>query len=418
MTRPNRLAVLGIAIGVVLAPLFWYEFDVFQCWVPWATVTGGLRPWAVYRGPTRYPCNYPPVLPYLWTATAAVRRACPVLRQRPLTLELFKLPNLLAWATGTVVCDRGLRRPWGAPRARAAAVAYALCVPLLLDAAVWGQYDAILSLALVAATVALIDGRPVLAGAVGGLALGIKFQAVAVGPAAAVYCWRRFGPARTGGAAAAAVGVLAAVAAPFVVAGQGRAVRAAYTDAVDFYPALTLNAGNVWQPLRLANLYLRHEPPSRAETDAVRWAGPVTPERVGLGLFAGYTAAVLAGLWRRPDGPTLARAAGLSAFAFFMLPTQMHERYLVPAAALLAVAAGLGRGDRRVYAGVAASAAAHLALQQYRDSAWPAARPPGVGRAWFDAPLLVLSGIDLALFVWASVRYARSAAVAGTDAMR
>ncbi len=411
--RPYRLALIGGAVAVVLAPLFCYEFDVFQCWVAWGTATGGLRPWGVYRGPTRYPCNYPPVLPYLWTATAAARRWVPVLRHRALTLELVKLPNILAWLAGVAVCDRGLRRAWGERPARAAAVAYAVCLPLLIDAAVWGQYDAILSLAMVGAVVALIAGRPVLAGAVGGLALGIKFQAVVIVPAAAVYAWRRFGPARTAAAVGAAAGVLAVVSAPFVIAGQGRAVVQAYTQAVDFYPALTMNAANVWQPVRLVNRYVRHQTEERANDDAVHWAGPVTPKRIGLTLFAAYAAAVAAGLWRRPDGPTLARAAALSAFGFFMLPTQMHERYLVPAAALLAVSAGFGRADRWIYVGVAASAAAQLAVQQYHESVFPAARLHRVNRLLDDGPLAVLSGVDLALFAWASARYAAAAWAAG-----
>ena len=403
-TRWNAylLAAVGVAVGIVVAPLFCFEFDVFDCWVAWSRATGGVRPWAVYRGTTQYPCNYPPVLPYLWTATGAARRFVPVLRHRWLTLELIKLPNLIAWAAGVVVCDRGLRAAWGAASARSAAVAYAVCLPLLLDAAVWGQYDAIVSLAMVAAVVALLAGRPAWAGAAGGLALGVKVQAIVIAPVAAVYVWRRFGWRGTLAAVAAAVAVLAVVSLPIAAAGQGRPMLAAYTGAVDFYPALTLNAANVWQPVRLWDLYVRHvEPP----TDSVAWIGPVTPKRIGLALFAAYTLAVCAGVWRRPDGVTLARAAGLAAFGFFMLPTQMHERYLVPAAALLALSAAWG--DRRLYAWVAASAAVHLVVEQYHESVPVGLHGRAVYRAMYDGPMAVLSVVDLTLLVWATGRYVR-----------
>lgn len=233
-----------------------------------------------------------------------------------------------------------------------------------------------------------------------------------------MYCWRRFGPAAAAAAVAAAIMVLAVTSAPYVVAGQGRAVRSAYTDAVGFYPALTMNAGNVWQPVRLVNLYVRHQPAEIANSDAVRWLGPVTPKRVGLALFGGYTLAILAGLWRRPDGPTLARAAALSAFAFFMLPTQMHERYLVPAAALFAVTAGFDRNDRRLYVGVALSAAAHLAVQQYHESVFPAARLHRVNRLLLDGPLLLLSIADVALFAWATARYAAATVGRAKDGLQ
>ena len=399
---PYALAALAVAISAVLAPRFCYEFDVFQCWVPWATATAGRRPWAVYSGTTRYPCNYPPVLPYLWTATAAARRLFPVLRHRWLTLELVKLPNAIAWAAGVPVCDRGLRRAWGPGPARAAAVAYAVCLPLLFDVAVWGQYDAILTLAMAAAVVALVAGRPALAGAAGGLAVGIKVQAIVIGPAAAVYVLRRFGVRPLLRATLAAAAVLTAVSAPVVIAGQGRPMLAAYTGAVDFYPALTLNAANVWQPVRLWDVYVRHRPTGG---DAVPWVGPVTPKQIGLAVFAAYTISISIGVWRRPDGVTLARAAGLAAFGFFMLPTQIHERYLVPAAVLLAIPVGFDRRDRWLYAAVSVSAAAQLAVQQFHEAA---ARDDAFHRAVYDGPLAVLTVVDVALFAWATGRFATS----------
>ncbi len=414
--NPYRLAVAAVAVSVVLAPLFYFKFDVYGCWVPWARASGGRRPWDIYR--LRADCNYPPVLLYLWTATQAAVRGLPVLRHHRLTLELFKLPNVLAWAAGVPLCDRGLRRPFGPAPARAAAVAYALSLPLLLDAAVWGQYDAILCLALVAVLVALAGGRPVLAGALTGMSLGLKFQAVVLLPAVGTYALRRFGPARTAAAVAAGLAVLVALSAPFALAGQGRPMRAAYTGAVGFYPQLTVNAGNAWQPVRLVNLYLRHLPAAAAESDAPRWVGPVTPKRVGLAAFAAYTGFLVAGLWHRPDGVTLVRCAGLTAFAFFMLPTEIHERYLVPAAVILALPVALpvalpGPAGRRpnlwLYVGLSAAAAAHLVVQQYHESVPLPDRTRWLNRLLYTGPLLALSAFDLALFAWATVRYAADA---------
>ena len=406
--NPYVLAAVAVAVSAVLVPRFCYDFDVYGCWVAWADASGGTRPWDVYR--TQVNCNYPPVLLYLWTVTAAVTQLLPTAHRYGWTLQLYKMPNVLAWVAGVPLCDLGLRRAWGRGPARAAAVAYALCLPLLLDAAVWGQYDAVLCLAMIGCLVALVNDRPVLAGAIGGLALGVKFQAVVIGPAAAVYAVRRFGVARAAAAAAAAVGVLVAVSAPFVVAGQGKPMAAAYAGAVGFYPYLTLNAANVWQPVRLFNIFVRHLPGDVAISDAVRWAGPVTPKRVGLALFAGYTLLVSGGLWRRPDGVMLVRAAGLTAFGFFMLPTQMHERYVVPAAVLLALPVGFAGVRGRpsnwwLYVALAASAAAQLALQQYMESLPPPVRNrhgPGTVR---NATLAALSVVDVALLLWATAGY-------------
>jgi hypothetical protein len=409
--NPYWLAAAAVGLSVLLTPLFCYDFDVYGCWLTWARASGGTRPWAIYAAHLQYPCNYPPALLYLWTATEAVCRAVPWFRHRLPVLELVKLPNILAWAAGVAVCQRGLRRAWGDGPARAAAAAYALSLPLLFDAAIWGQYDAILCLAMVIAIVAMVDGRPALAGAAAGLAVGIKFQAIVALPAIGVYAVRRFGVARTAGAVVAGVGVLAAVSVPFAIAGQGRPMLAAYTGAVDYYPKLTVNAGNVWQPLRLVNLYARHLPQDWAESDRVRRFG-VTAKQAGLAMFALYAAGMMWGLWRRPDGATLARAAGLTAFGFFMLPTQMHERYLVPAAVLLALPVGFadrnGRPSNRwLYVGLSVAAAAHLAAQQLHESIAPHRRMQGWHRAAYEGPLAMLTVLDVAVFAWATVRYVR-----------
>ena len=93
-----------------------------------------------------------------------------------------------------------------------------------------------------------------------------------------------------------------------------------------------------------------------------------------------------------------------------MLPTQMHERYLVPAAMVLALPVGLvdsrGRPSNRwLYVGLSIVAAAHLAVQQFHESLPAISRMHGWHRLVFDGPLAALTVADLALFTWATVRY-------------
>jgi len=83
---------------------------------------------------------------------------------------------------------------------------------------------------------------------------------------------------------------------------------------------------------------------------------------VGLALLALWTGLVLAGLWRWPGDGGLLLAAALQFFAVFMLPTQMHQRYVLPAAVLLALVAPVSRRARVLFVVLTVTAALNQGL--------------------------------------------------------
>ena len=401
-----------LIVGLAIGPFVCMRGDMFNSWLKWAAATAGRRPWAAY-GP-RLDCNYPPLVPYWLTGVAAAVRAAGASPVGKLAVELVKLPNLLAWAAGAVLCDRGLRAPFGPRPARAAALAYALCLPLGFNAAVWGQWEAIVSLAAVGAIVALLNGRPTWAAVAVGLGLAAKLQAIVIVPAVAVYAWRRFGPATAIRSAAVAAAVILAAAIPHAAGGAGRSVAKAYTGAAGYYDALSVDAYNGWELLYLYRTHVRHEHPRLARIDSRPLAGPITPKRVGLAAFAAYTGWVLLGLYRRPTADGLAWAVGLTALAFYVLPTEVHERYGVPAAAVLAVVVARpgGRGPFLAVSAVMLVNQAVALLVQEVIYTQHATGPKLAATA--EAIAVVGSLASLATFVWASARY--HAVVRGTAA--
>jgi hypothetical protein len=74
-----------------------------------------------------------------------------------------------------------------------------------------------------------------------------------------------------------------------------------------------------------------------ARSDAELLAGLVSYKLTGVVAFALYVSFLTATVWRRPRLDVLVFAQVMSGLAFFMLPTQMHERYAVPAAALATI---------------------------------------------------------------------------------
>ena len=75
----------------------------------------------------------------------------------------------------------------------------------------------------------------------------------------------------------------------------------------------------------------------------------------GLALFGAAYVLILVRYWRRPDAQAFIWAAFAIAFAAYMLPTRVHERYLLPALTLAALAAALAPRLRWFFAALSVS---------------------------------------------------------------
>ena len=362
------LAVVGaFVVSLLIAPLVFHNYDVVDCFLNWARASRGRQPWAIYL--THFDtddCDYPPVVPYLLTLVERMRLAVAAGPTSGAAIVLLKVPNIVAWLAHVPLCAIGLRRPFGARAARLSALLVALSPPLFVNAAAWGQFDALLSLFVVAAVVAVLDGRVVRGGAALGLALATKLLAVVAVPVLAVWTGRRRGwpPLRAG--AGAAMLAIALTAMPYVLRGASKPVLASYHGAVGYYPLRTVEAYNLWYVLDRVDIRLRGQPSCEARVDTRPFVGPITHRDVGLVLIAGWTLFILAGLWRWPGDGGLVLAAAFQFFAVFMLPTQMHQRYVLPAAVLLALVAPLSRGARVLFAVLAVTATLNQGLDLAR----------------------------------------------------
>jgi hypothetical protein len=219
---------------------------------------------------------------------------------------------------------------------------------------------------MVASLLALLRDQPVLAGAALGLALATKLLAIVLVPVLALYAWKRFGPRDVLRGALAALLVMALLAAPHVVAGRGRAMLVAYTGAVGYYPYRTAEAYNTWYLLDRYDVLVRGMSPPEARRDDRPAFGAITHHHVGLFAFGVATGLVLVALARRPTPRALLWAASLQLFAFFMLPTQVHQRYIVPLVAVMALLAPLSRPALLLFAGVTLTATLNQGLDLVR----------------------------------------------------
>ena len=227
-------------------------------------------------------------------------------------------------------------------------VVMALYPGLIATSAFWGQIDLLLTVLLTASIIALNRQRPTWSWVFFGLALLTKFQAITLLPLVAClslrrYGWRRFGIGLAVGAAVVNIGLL-----PFIaVSGEENALRP-YTEGIDRYPRTTLNAFNLWFVVNPDNWDIQPGTPELFDLvdDDLLLFGQISYKTVGLVMLGAYVMLIMAVMWRKPKARREFVWAAALGYGFFMLPTQIHERYLYPAAvfALIGVAQ-----DRRLW---------------------------------------------------------------------
>ena len=287
--------------------------------------------------------------------------------------DLVKVPPiLLDVAVGYMLYRLALGWAWPGRRAQAVALAAAalyLFNPVTFyDSALWGQSDAAGAFVLLLGAAALIRGNSEGAAAMAAAAALVKPQFGVIllpivafvllkrhllrpgsGPrhppwaprALAAWLSREQGWPRLLTAFAAAWTTFFVVALPFGM-GPFEYLERMFGTASG-YAYLSVNAFNLWAFVGSGG--------TASLADAWRWSDDTLPL---LGLIPGLAigaALLLAGfLWGslraaiRDDRWTLLVALAFLAIAFFVLPTRVHERYIVPAVALLPLLAVASRG--------------------------------------------------------------------------
>ena len=508
MMRDRRFWLLfgaALLIRLLLLPLPEpIDFDLAYFFFPWMRYSASHSLVELYQAGEPL-VDYPPLfLLQLVGLSKLYARFVPSLEITPLQYALIKLPSVAAdLATGAVIylavegierrlVGAGSPRPVetdsrrlvgaGSPRPYAlpllAAGLWLLNPAVIYVSSIWGQFDSLQTLGMMAALLAAARKRWGWSGAFLGLALLTKSQALTIVPLLALLAWWSGWRAllRWGGAAAA---VLAAGLLPIWLGGAGESLFTIYVKAVGRYPAMSMNAYNPWF---IAHIRSRELLGYWVE-DSTALLGPLTIRHVGMALTIGYALLVLFVLFRRwqlarsgdrperavdglarsgdrperavdglarsgdrperavdglarsgdrPEqtaGAGLARsgdrpervadaiwqmgaffAAGLLIFGFFILATEMHERYILPALAPLAVAAALLRPARLPFVLLSATVFLNLihVLPLTRDQIQLMERLPDIRFA-----LSAANTVLLVWWTWLFVRGKRTLASSG-----
>jgi len=308
------ILVLILVAKVLIAPLYSYRVDL-GTYAAWASRLAQLGPANFYA--SGYFADYPPGYMYaLWAVGGAVK-ALGIAWSSATAIILLKLPALLAdfaiaWLTYIRLRPGGKSLAWGA------ALAFALNPALILNSAVWGQTDSILSLLLLLAFLAQGKRQFELSFALLVLAILTKPQALLVAPLFIFWPWGWWRSGRPVTTALIALATTFLIADPFRSGRPWSWLIELYSGTAGNYAETSVNAMNLAAVLfgmRGQDAVLHGGLPAQA------WGFII-----GLGIGLGFLVAYL----RARDRVSYTQLLAAATLVAFVCLTRMHERYLYP----------------------------------------------------------------------------------------
>lgn len=204
---------------------------------------------------------------------------------------------------------------------------------LIYNTGYWGQVDSVNTLFMVLAVILLERKHPLLSTLSMSIAVLVKLQSIIIAPLIWIIILRRAGLTNTLKIATANIITVSVLLATYIKAGVLGKVYSVMFSSLGYQPFVTANAYNIWF---LVSPQFPHQYLATLQDTTTVFG--VTLRSISLLMMGAYTLFVLYQVLFKGKGVTLAAAS--LALAFFMLPTEIHERYLfpfLPLAALLVV---------------------------------------------------------------------------------
>ncbi len=346
------LALMIILFGAfiartVLSVLFYGHPTDIACFIGWGNNVAqyGMANFYTSGGFA----DYPPGYMYICGALATLCRWLNIPNGSDAMALLFKMPSTIAdLATAILLYKLATKNKLSEKSALLIAGIYALTPTLMFVSGAWGQIDSVLALLIVVVILLLQSDKRILAGAVYGLAILMKPQALMFGPILAVAFlidiydrrekWVRV-LVETVLAVVAALAVLFLLSLPFKGTQNWDWLIYKYADTAGSYHYVSIEAFN------FGSLFGWNW----KTADTLIAGIPYYQFGMGMIILSVLFSSVLYFFGRKRNKGALYLAAGLGVLLIFTFGHYMHERYMIPALLLILIAY-LYYGDRRLLA--------------------------------------------------------------------
>lgn len=377
------LLLAAFAVRLLLFPLQGYANDMgtFSYWFNTAA-SQGIRPFYTYVLENVGWVDYPPFNVYIFYAFGSLGR---VFSSVDMSFFVKLAPTLFDVATSGVIY-LFLRKYLSQKQTLIATALYAFNPAIIYNVAVWGQFDAIYTFFLLISMLLALKRKPEMSAVVFGIALLTKPQGIALLPLIAVLIFKKDGIKRLLTSTAAFVATIFIVILPFEWSNPVTFLSDIYFGAYGGYEFTSINAFNIWALYGL-------------------WIADGALNIVGWGLFAAFAGFAMFVLHRRyhVSGDNLAIYAGfMLLFAFFMLPTRIHERYLFPVIVMLVLLVPFVKKARLLYVALTGTLLVNQAYVLYWLNEYIRRGLNYSPNLSGDPVVLAVSATNLILFLYAS----------------
>ncbi len=373
--------MLGFSFLVrfLLFPLAGYQNDM-GTFISWFNTAAESGPRAFYSVVSW--CDYPPFNIYLFWGFGSLAQALNLFGTSMISYIVKLVPNLFDMAIAAVIFFF-VRKQLSFKQSLVASALYAFNPAVIFNAAVWGQFDAIYTFFLLLSLILAFKNKPEFSAVAFAVGVLTKPQAIALLPLVAFVIFKKSGVKRFLYSVVAFTATVFVVILPMQWSNPVTFLSNIYFGAYGGYAYTSLNAFNLWGMFGFwipdGGLYI------------LGWAM--------FGAFTVFTLYVLNKRWSKSNWTLVAFAAFMLFFAFFMLPTRIHERYLFPVISMLALLFPFVKKSRAIYAVMTATLLVNISYVLY----WLNLAAPYAPNLTGDPVVLVVCIVNLITFLYGSL---------------
>ncbi len=348
----RELAILAGMLGFsfiirfALFPIQGYQNDM-GTYISWFNTAADNGPRLFYSVVSW--CDYPPFNVYLFWAFGSLAKALNLFGTSTVSYIVKLVPNIFDMLIGVLIFVFA-RKQLNFKLSLLAVGLYIFNPAIIFNAAVWGQFDSIYTLFLLLSLILALKNKPELSAVSCAIGILTKPQGIALLPLIAFVIFKKSGVKRFLISVAAFIATIFIVILPMQWSNPVTFLSNIYFGAYSGYTYISLNAFNFWSLFGF-------------------WINDANFFVAGWALFAAFTVFALYVLnkrWGKSDKQMLVFfVAFMMFFAFFMLPTRIHERYLFPAISVLALMFPFVKKTRLFYGAITATFLTNIAYVLY-----------------------------------------------------
>lgn len=317
-------------IRLILFPIPGYEVDLntFSSWFGTAAQYGP----RIFYNVVSW-CDYPPFNVYIFWGLGSIANSYSIFGTPQMFYLIKLLPSLFDIAT-TAVIFVYLRKQTKFSTSLLVAILYVFNPAIIINSAVWGQFDSIYTFFLLVSITLFLSSKPKLSIVFLIISLLTKPQSIAIAPLMVFLIFKKYGWKTLLTSLLAGIVTAFAVIIPFEWNNPIVFLSNIYFGALEGYAYTSVNAFNFWA---FGGLWVR-------ETTILFATGWL--------LFGALVGLVLYTVHKRfhiSEQLLVLFSAFILFFGFFMLPTRIHERYLFPALSILALSLPFLKKMRPIY---------------------------------------------------------------------